>query len=166
MTLPEDIQSDVASIFRERWDKMHSPLHSLGYMLEPQFQGTQFGQEVRLQLLASITLQASQYAYEVMVLQVRRDFRNVLKRLLPEKADYQAALGQYTKYSNMEGIFGDEAIMSLTQDDSPNLIPTYQFWAEYGQCPPLQRVVYCHMHAIPWPCACSSCFSSAAIRIA
>lgn len=44
--LPEDTKQDVASIFRERWDKMHSPLHSVGYMLEPQFQDADFGLEV------------------------------------------------------------------------------------------------------------------------
>ena len=44
--LPEDIRDEIATIFRERWDKMHSPLHSVGYMLEPQFLGTNFGVEV------------------------------------------------------------------------------------------------------------------------
>ena len=44
--LPADVKKDVAEIFRERWDKMHSPLHSVGYMLEPQFQTTSFGGEV------------------------------------------------------------------------------------------------------------------------
>ena len=44
--LPEEVRQDVAEIFRARWDKMHSPLHSIAYMLEPQFQGTDFGTEV------------------------------------------------------------------------------------------------------------------------
>lgn len=44
--MPDDVKQDVLDIFRNRWDKMHSPLHSVGYMLEPQFQGTDFGSEV------------------------------------------------------------------------------------------------------------------------
>ncbi len=44
--LPADVKHDVAELFCERWDKMHSPLHSVGYMLEPQFQDTDFGPEV------------------------------------------------------------------------------------------------------------------------
>ena len=44
--LPEDVKEDVAEIFRERWEKMHSPLHSVGHMLEPQFQDTDFALEV------------------------------------------------------------------------------------------------------------------------
>lgn len=48
--LPADVKRDVAEIFRDRWDKMHSPLHSVGYMLEPQFQDTDFGTEVSKQV--------------------------------------------------------------------------------------------------------------------
>lgn len=44
--LPADVRADVATIFRQRWDDMHSPLHSVAYMLEPQFQDTDFGTEV------------------------------------------------------------------------------------------------------------------------
>lgn len=53
--LPEEVKSEVVSIFRERWDKMHSPLHSVGYMLEPQFQGTDFGIEVSYHAFANAT---------------------------------------------------------------------------------------------------------------
>ena len=35
-------KNEVARIFRERWDKMHSPLHSVAYMLEPQFRSARF----------------------------------------------------------------------------------------------------------------------------
>ena len=38
--LPPDVKQDVADIFRERWDKMHSPV---AHMLEPQFQTTNLG---------------------------------------------------------------------------------------------------------------------------
>lgn len=50
VTLPEQVKKDVAHIFRERWNSMHSKLHSVGYMLEPQVQGTDFSVEVRLLL--------------------------------------------------------------------------------------------------------------------
>ena len=33
--LPEDVKQDVAEIFCERWEKMHSPLHSVGCILGP-----------------------------------------------------------------------------------------------------------------------------------
>ena len=46
VVLPEEVREEVAAIPWERWDKMHSPLHSVRYMLEPQFQGTTFGAEV------------------------------------------------------------------------------------------------------------------------
>ena len=41
--LEKDLEDSVAKIFRERWNKMHSPLHSGSYMLEPQFRNTAFG---------------------------------------------------------------------------------------------------------------------------
>jgi hypothetical protein len=44
--LDKGVEDAVAKIFRERWDKMHSPLHSAAYMLEPQFRGAAFGREV------------------------------------------------------------------------------------------------------------------------
>ena len=42
--LPEEVREEVAAIPWERWDKMHSPLHSVGYILEPQLYN--FGAEV------------------------------------------------------------------------------------------------------------------------
>lgn len=45
-TLPEDVRLDVFVIFHKRWNNMHSPLHSVAYMLEPQVQGTDFGAAV------------------------------------------------------------------------------------------------------------------------
>lgn len=39
------MNQEVADIFRDRWDKLHSPLHALGYLLEPQFQGAKLGAE-------------------------------------------------------------------------------------------------------------------------
>ena len=50
VALPEQVRKDVAHIFRERWNSMHSKLHSVGYMLDPQFQGTDFSLEVGLLL--------------------------------------------------------------------------------------------------------------------
>ena len=44
--LDKEVEEAVAKIFRERWDKMHSPLHSAAYMLKPQFRGAVFGREV------------------------------------------------------------------------------------------------------------------------
>ena len=46
MGLEKDLEDSVAEIFRDRWNKMHSPLHSAAYMLEPQFRNTAFGPEV------------------------------------------------------------------------------------------------------------------------
>ncbi|KAL3160534.1 hypothetical protein ABBQ32_14131 [Trebouxia sp. C0010 RCD-2024] len=115
--LPEEVKTEVVSIFRERWDKMHSPLHSVGYMLEPQFQGTDFGTEVRT------------------------DFRETMKKLLPNSKDFKTAMAEYTKYSNREGVFGDPDIMSLTQEDSEHTVPTYQWWHDHGyETPTLARV--------------------------
>ncbi len=51
--LPEEVREEVAAILWESLDKMHSPLHSVGYMLEPQFQGTNFGAEVSDSVLAT-----------------------------------------------------------------------------------------------------------------
>ena len=49
--LEKDLEAAVSKIFRERWDKMHSPFHSAAYMLEPQFRNTAFGREVILLIL-------------------------------------------------------------------------------------------------------------------
>ena len=44
--LDKNLEEAVSKIFRERWDKMHSPLHAAAYMLEPQFGNAAFGREV------------------------------------------------------------------------------------------------------------------------
>ncbi|KAL0033932.1 hypothetical protein WJX77_011514 [Trebouxia sp. C0004] len=111
--LPEDVKQDVAEIFRERWDKMHSPLHSVGYMPEPQFQDTDLG------------------------LEVRKDCREAMKRMLPTSEDFIAVLSQHTNFTNKEGIFGDSDTMSVPRDDSEHAIPTYRFWSEHGHETPL-----------------------------
>ena len=41
--MDKEVKDAVANIFRERWDKMHSPLHAAAYMLEPQFRQSVFG---------------------------------------------------------------------------------------------------------------------------
>ena len=68
----------------------------------------------------------------LMPRQVRRDFREALKLLLPVSSEYGAAMAQWCKYSHKEGLFGDANTMSLTQGGSDNVIPTHQFWADYG----------------------------------
>ncbi|KAL3136716.1 hypothetical protein ABBQ38_15545 [Trebouxia sp. C0009 RCD-2024] len=108
VSLPADMNQEVADIFRDRWDKLHSPLHALGYLLEPQFQGAKLGAEVKA------------------------DYRKALKKML-SSTEYTKALSEITKFSNKEGVFGDPDIMSLTDENHPDHIPTYQFWAEYGE---------------------------------
>ena len=44
--LDKDLEEEVYNIFEDRWNKMHSPLHSAAYMLEPQFRDATFGREV------------------------------------------------------------------------------------------------------------------------
>ena len=44
--LDKDLEESVAKIFRDRWDKMHSPLHAAAYMLEPQFRKAAFDPKV------------------------------------------------------------------------------------------------------------------------
>lgn len=40
------LKKQVLKLFRDRWDAMHSPLHSAAYMLEPQFRGATFDRKV------------------------------------------------------------------------------------------------------------------------
>lgn len=65
-------------------------------------------------------------------LQVKADYRKALKKML-SSTEYTKALSEITKFSNKEGVFGDPDIMSLTDENHPDHIPTYQFWAEYGE---------------------------------
>lgn len=65
--------------------------------------------------------------------QVRTDFRETMKRLLPNSKDFKTVMAEYTKYSNREGVFGDPDIMSLTQEDSKHVVPTYQWWHDQGK---------------------------------
>ena len=44
--LDKDLEDSVWTIFTERWNKMHSPLHAAAYMLEPQFRNAHFGREM------------------------------------------------------------------------------------------------------------------------
>lgn len=78
--------------------------------------------------------------------QVRKDFRDGVKRMVETADEYKAVLSQHTKFTNKEGIFGDEDIMSLTQDDSEHAIPTYQFWAEHGQLALLLLHLFAMLH--------------------
>jgi len=78
--------------------------------------------------------------------QVRKDFRDGVKRMVETADEYKAVLSQHTKFTNKEGIFGDEDIMSLTQDDSEHAIPTYQFWAEHGQSALLLLHLFAMLH--------------------
>ena len=41
------LKQKVGEIFRDRWEKMHSPLHAAAFVLEPEFMMTEFEQEVR-----------------------------------------------------------------------------------------------------------------------
>ncbi|KAK9916090.1 hypothetical protein WJX75_008482 [Coccomyxa subellipsoidea] len=40
------LKAAVAAVFRERWNKMHSPLHGAAYMLEPQFRAATFDAQI------------------------------------------------------------------------------------------------------------------------
>lgn len=56
-----------------------------------------------------------------------------MKKMLPNSTEYSQALSEITRFTNKEGVFGDPDIMGLTDDNNPHHIPTYQFWAEYGE---------------------------------
>ncbi|CAL8465879.1 g5415 [Coccomyxa elongata] len=112
--LDDNVQESVSKIFRERWDKMHSPLHAAAYMLEPQFRNAAFGREVKT------------------------DFRKVAKKMMPDT--YVTAHTQFYSYTNNEGVFGDPDLMSMTEDGHNNQIPTYQFWNQEVLARIAQRV--------------------------
>ena len=44
--LNKDLEDSVAMIFRDRWDKTDSPLHSAAYMLDPQIRPAALNKQV------------------------------------------------------------------------------------------------------------------------
>ena len=75
----------VCKIFRERWDKMHSPLHAAAYMLEPQFRNATFGREVMPPwvLCWPNNAPAKFCSFDRLFLHVKTDFRKAVKKMMP-----------------------------------------------------------------------------------
>lgn len=46
LNLEDEDREELMEIFRSRWEKLHHPLHSAGYMLEPQFRHVNFDSRV------------------------------------------------------------------------------------------------------------------------
>jgi hypothetical protein len=65
------------------------------------------------------------------LLQVKTDFRNVLKKMNPD--EHITARTEYSSYTNTEGIFSDPELMTMTEDGHKHQIPTYQFWNQEGE---------------------------------
>ena len=64
-------------------------------------------------------------------MQVRKGFRDVLSRLLPQDKVVKA-MTEYSVYANSEGVFGDQNVMALA-GQGENCMDIYQWWLEQGE---------------------------------
>ncbi len=63
----------ISSLWRKRWEYLHSDMHSAGFVLEPEFQSAEYGQDQNVEVM--------------------QGFLNILEKLVPD-ADDQAKVLQ------------------------------------------------------------------------
>jgi hypothetical protein len=76
----------INSLWRKRWEYLHSDMHSAGFVLEPEFQSIEYGQDQNAEVM--------------------QGFLNILKKLVPDADDQAKALQQLAQFRNQEGLFG------------------------------------------------------------
>lgn len=100
---------DVESLWRARWEMLHSDLHSAGFVLDPEFQSF------------------DQNANE----EVMEGFFNIVEKLHPNKDEQAAIVKQLSMYKNGEGLFG----RSVVRESAKTMLPQ-AWWSQFGSSTP------------------------------
>jgi hypothetical protein len=67
-------------LWRKRWEYLHSDMHSAGFVLEPEFQLAEYGQDQNAEVM--------------------QRFLNILKKLVPNADDQAKVLQQLAQFRN------------------------------------------------------------------
>lgn len=107
-----DKEAVLVSILTKRWEMLHSPLHSCGYVVEPEYHDDE------------------QHTNEEVML----GFHTTMERVLPNVEDQADAIVQLGKYRQKEGLFALPAAF-----EAAKRMPAYCWWQQFGAgCPQLQ----------------------------
>ncbi len=108
--------AQVHAIWGKRWEMLHSDMHAVGYVLDPEYQSPDNGQHSNVEVM--------------------RGFHNIVEKLLPDVEDQIKAIEQLAKYRNSEGEFGHPFVKA-----SVKKLSGWKWWVEFGlECPELQSV--------------------------
>jgi hypothetical protein len=70
----------ISWLWRKRWEYLHLDMHSAGFVLEPEFQSTEYGQDQNAEVM--------------------QGFLNILEKLVPDADDQAKALQQLAQLRN------------------------------------------------------------------
>ncbi len=93
----------ISWLWRKRWEYLHSNMHSVGFVLEPEFQLTKYEQDQNAEVM--------------------QGFLNILEKLIPDVDDQVKALQQLAQFRNQEGLFGRLGIQAAMR-----AMPGWKFW--------------------------------------
>lgn len=102
--------NELVTIVEARWTMLHTILHALGYLVDPEFHGQE--QEKNEEVMAG--------------------FHEYLGKQLPNVQDQAEALLQYEKYRNKEGLFASPAAWAAAK-----VMPAHAWWLQFGGGVPL-----------------------------
>lgn len=112
--MPSNKRAPLQRAFKDRWEMLHSDLHSVAYMLDPEYSDHD-----------------SKSVEEVMT-----GWLNVLDKMYDDEEDKQSVISDYSKYQNKEGIFARDVVWA-----SAHRMPAWKWWAEFGATVPhLQKL--------------------------
>jgi hypothetical protein len=82
----------ISWLWRKRWEYLHSNMHLVGFVLEPEFQLAESGHDQNAEVM--------------------QGFLNILEKLVPDADDQAKALQQLAQFRNQEGLFGRPGIQA------------------------------------------------------
>lgn len=112
LELDADKAGTLKSIWKDRWEFLHSKLHSVGYQLDPEFWGCKPAEDE----------------------EVTTDYLEYLEGIYPDVEQQVQAEAELKKYRDGDGIFGRRVVRT-----SSSKLSGAGFWSRYGTgCPFLQ----------------------------
>jgi hypothetical protein len=106
----------ISCLWHKRWEYLHSDMHSVGFVLEPEFHLAEYGRDQNAEVMEG--------------------FLNILEKLVPNADDQAKVLQQLVQFRNQEGLFGRPGIQAAMR-----AMPGWKFWQQWGQQVPKLQIV-------------------------
>lgn len=104
----------MAALLSDRWEYVHSPIHSVAYVLDPEFLDCEFTNE--------------EVAFA--------DFHKVVERLFDTLEEQSEVISDFQKYRAKEGLVGGALATACASQ-----MPAHKWWQQFGCCwPNLQKL--------------------------